>query len=325
VIDLRSDICALPTEEMWAAMRSARLGWATLGDDESVLELEALGAGLLGKEACVLVPTCGMANLVALLVLAREGDAVVAEAGAHVLVSEELGIVRVARLEPRPVASADGRLDPAAADAALAGAALLWLENTHTRAGGTVLPVAATEELAAAARRHGARIHLDGARLPNAAAALGVPLAALAAPADTVAISLNKGLCAPFGALLAGPAAAIDEARVALRRLGGASVHKAGIGAAAGLVALRTMLDRLGEDNARARDLATLAGLDPARVETNIVLLDLEDAPAFVGRLAAQGVLALAVEPGRVRFVTHRLIGDEEVARAAAAVAAARP
>src|SRR5437899_2447984 len=118
---------------MWRAMRAARLGWATYGDDASVNELEEVGAELLRKDAAVLVPTCGMANLVALLVLAREGDAVVAEAEAPVLVSEALGIVHVARLEPRPLAAADGRLDPDAVDTALDGAAVLWLENTHTR------------------------------------------------------------------------------------------------------------------------------------------------------------------------------------------------
>ncbi len=200
---------------------------------------------------------------------------------------------------------------------------MLCLENTHTRAGGTVTDVARTEALAAAARRHGARVHLDGARLANAAVALGVPIAALAAPVDTVALSLNKGLSAPFGALLAGDETTIAAARLHVRRLGGGTMHKAGILAAAGLVALG-LVDRLADDHRRARRLAELLGLDPAQVETNIVLADGGgDAEALVARLAGRGVLALSLDGRRVRLVTHRLVGDDQVERAAYAIAEA--
>jgi threonine aldolase len=260
VIDLRSDLCSVPTSEMWEAMRRAELGWATVGEDASVNELCERVAELLGKAAAVWVPTCGMANLVALLTFCERGDRVVLEAASHVLTSEAMGIVEIAGLEPAPVWAPNGRMDAGAVEELIAErhAALLVLENTHTRAGGTTLSPELTEALAAAARRHDCRVHVDGARLVNAAAALGVPLAELAASANSVVISLNKGLSAPFGAVLAGSDAVVDRARTMLHRLGGSSVHRAGIAAAAGLVGL-DMLDRVADDHRRARALA--AGL----------------------------------------------------------------
>jgi threonine aldolase len=334
-IDLRSDLCAVPTDEMWDAMRAARLGWATYGEDESVERLLEVAAALLGKEAALWAPTCGMANLVALLTLAERGSAVVLEASSHVLTSEAMGIVSIAGLEPWSLWAPDGRLEPAAVEELVRthGASLLVLENTHTRAGGTVLSPELTAELAAAARRHGARVHLDGARLANAAVALDVTLHELAAPADTVALSLNKGLCAPMGTILAASAELIVQARGNLQRLGGATVHKAGIAAAAGLVALDSMIDRLGDDHRRAGELAQLLAripglqLRPAQVETNIVLVDTSGtgrmSDELLAALAEHGVLAMERDTSRLRFVTHRLIGDAEVARAAERVAAA--
>lgn len=297
MIDLRSDICAAPTDAMWEAMRAARLGWATYGEDENVNELERRGAELLGKEAAVLVPTCSLANLAALLALTRPGDRVAIDADAHIVVNEGDWLREVARLEIG---------EPAAA---------ICIENTHTRRGGTVLDAVATAELAARAPRS----HLDGARLANAAVALGTTIAELAAPVDTVALSLNKGLCAPFGTILAGDVETIAQARGHLKRLGGATVHKAGIFAAAGLLAL-DLIGRLAEDHRRARELARLIGADAP--QTNIVLADL--GPGAVEGLEARGVRTIEVA-GRVRFVTHRLIGDEDVARAADAVFALSP
>lgn len=331
MIDLRSDICALPTEAMWEAMRTAPPGWATVGEDEQVALLEARGAAALGLEACLFVPTCTMANLAALLTLGARGDRVVLEASAHILTSEGSAITLLAGLEPVPLAARGGRLDPAEVAEAIArsGAALLCLENTHTRAGGTVLDLEATTALACAAHELGARVHLDGARLANAAVALGLPLAALAAPADTVSLSLNKGLCAPFGALLAGSAELVAGLRTAIDRLGGGSVHKAGIAAAAGILALETMVERLGEDHRRAQELARRlrdAGvvLDPAEVETNIVNVAPVGPPeAVLAGMEERGVLGFSPDGRRVRLVTHRLIGDAEVERAAAVVAEA--
>ena len=297
MIDLRSDICAAPTDAMWDAMRSARLGWATYGEDESVNELEGRGAALLGKEACVLVPTCSLANLAALLAMTRPGDRVLVAGDDHIVVNEGDWLTEVARLEPVSM----GVGEPAA---------VVCIENTHTRRGGTVLTAAQTAELAARAPRS----HLDGARLANAAVALGVPLAELAAPVDTVAVSLNKGLCAPMGTILAGDEATIAAARVQLKRLGGATVHKAGIYAAAGLLAL-DMIDRLADDHVRARRLARLIGAPEP--ETNIVYGD-----GDVDRLREAGVLAMQFD-GRTRFVTHRLIDDDAIDAAAELIVSA--
>jgi threonine aldolase len=334
-IDLRSDLHAQPTEEMWEAMRAARLGWATYGQDPSVNELQQRMATLLGKEAALWVPTCGMANLVALLTIAPRGSAVVLEASSHVLTSEAMGIEEIAGLEPRSLWAEDGRLDPAEVEELVvdAGAAMLVLENTHTRAGGAVLTPELTAGLAGAAQRHGAYVHLDGARLFNAAVALGVAVRDLAAPVNTVAVSLNKGLCAPMGAILAGATQVIELSHRTLRRLGGASVHKAGIAAAAALVALDTLVERLADDHRRARELGSLLqevrGLEvrPAEIETNIVLVDVSGTELypdeFLRILAERGVLGLERDTSRIRLVTHRLIGDAEVSRVAEAVAQA--
>jgi threonine aldolase len=333
-IDLRSDTLAQPTDEMWEAMRAAPLGWATVGEDASVNELQERLAALLGKEAGLWVPTCGMANLVALLTIAPRGSTVVLEASSHVLTSEAMGIEEIAGLEPWSLWAEDGRLDPVDVNEAFTdtGALMLVLENTHTRAGGAVLTPELTAELAAVAHRHGAYVHLDGARLFNAAVALGIPVSELAAPVNTVAVSLNKGLCAPMGTILAGRKEVIELAHRTLRRLGGASVHKAGIAAAAALVALDTLVDRLADDHRRARELGALLqeipGLDvePAEIQTNIVLVDVSGTELypeeFLRLLAERGVLGLERDTSRVRFVTHRLIGDAEVARAAEIVAA---
>ena len=333
-IDLRSDVHAPPTEEMWEAMRAARLGWATVGEDPAVNELQERMARLLGKEAALWIPTCGMANLVALLTIAPRRSRVVLEASSHVLTSEAMGIEEIAGLEPRSLWAGDGRLDPAEVEELIVetDAVMLVLENTHTRAGGTVLTAELTGELAAAAQRHGAYVHLDGARLFNAATALGVPVAELAAPVNTVAVSLNKGLCAPMGAILAGRAQVVELAHRTLRRLGGASIHKAGIAAAAALVALDTLVDRLSEDHRRARELGALLeqipgiAVEPAAIETNIVLVNVSGAGLAPGealsQLAERGVFGLERDTSRIRFVTHRQIDDADVARTAEIVSA---
>lgn len=289
MIDLRSDVCAPATAEMWAAMRSA--------DESALPELERRGAALLGKEAAVFTPTCTSANLAAVLAQTAPGGRAALEERAHVLVAEGDWLTEVARLEPVAV----GR-----------PADILCLENTHTRRGGTVLSAAATAELASSYPR----THLDGARLANAAVALGVPLADLAAPVDTVALSLSKGLGAPYGALLAGPHEVIERARVHLKRHGAGTVHRAWLLAAAGLVAL-DLVGRLAEDHARARRLAALLGL-PAP-ETNIVLTELP--ASALPALERRGVLALAPDGERVRLVTHRGITGADVEAAARALA----
>ena len=259
------------------------------------------------------------------------------EAASHVLSSESMGITEIARLEPSPLWAPDGRMDPAAVEEVVAEnhAALLILENTHTRAGGTTLSVELTAELAAAAKRHDCRVHIDGARLLNASVALGVPPADLAAPANSVVISLNKALSAPFGAVLAGSEAVVERARLMAHRLGGGSVHRAGIAAAAGLVALDTMVDRIADDHRRPpRELGTLLAaipgvrLQPETVETNIVLADFSgtglSSEQLIPLLETAGLRVFERDLTRLRFVTHPLIGDAEIEQAAAIVAARR-
>lgn len=303
MIDLRSDWVTRPTERMWEAMRAA--------EPSALTRLEARAAELIGKEAAAWTPTCTAANLAALLTLAAPGDRVALQPEAHILTTEGMGIAHLARLDPVGLEDAER-------------ATLVCLENTHTRAGGVVLTVEETSRLAALAPR----AHLDGARLPNAAAALGVTLAELAAPVDTVALSLNKGLGAPAGAVLAGEKATIEQAREHLLRLGAASIHQAFVFAAAGLVAL-DLLGRIGDDNRRAHDLAArLAAIDGVTVEpteTNVVFFTADGwgAEALIERLAGLGVVGYQRDERRVRFVTHHELDDDAVDRAAAAVAAA--
>ena len=283
MIDLRSDWVQRPTERMWEAMRAA--------DPADLGRLERRAADLLGKEAAAWTPTCTAANLAALLVLCEPGDRVAVAADAHVLTTEEMGITHLARLEPVPLAS---------------DADLVWLENTHTRSGGTVLDERETAALAGRARR----AHLDGARLPNAAAALGVDLAALAAP---------------VGAVLAGAEEVVAEARVHLHRLGAGSLHQAHVLAAAGLVALERVGDA-GADNRRAAELAELlARIDGLTVEpppTNLVFLAADGLTAdeLLDRLEREGVLGFRRDDRRVRLALHAGASDDDVRAAAAAV-----
>jgi threonine aldolase len=332
-IDLRSDLCSVPTDAMWEAMRHAELGWPRFREDAAVNLLCERGAELLGKPAAMWIPTTGVGNLAAMLTFCVPEEYVVLEAASHVLTSESDGITEIARLEPSPLWAEDGRLDPEEVGdlVEVLHAALLILENTHTRAGGTTLSVELTRQLSEAVKRHDCRVHLDGARLVNAAVAQGVPVADLAAPANSVVFALNKGLSAPFGALLAGSEAVVGRAGLMVHRLGGGTVHRAGIAAAAGLVALDTMVDRIADDHRRARELgrrlAEIPGLTlrPATVETNIVLAETAGtglaALDLVPLLDEAGVRVMSLDSTRLRFVTHRLIDDEDVERAAAIVA----
>jgi len=323
---------------MWAAMRAAEPGWAYVGEDASVNELTRLGAYMLGKEAAILVPTCSAANLIALLALGEPGTEILLDASCHVATSEAHGYETMCGLIERTIAVRAGCpdadvIDVACAESRRAGRrpAVLCLENTHNNAGGVAVPAERLAVAAETAHRHGVSVHLDGARLFNAAVALGVPASRLTDGADTVSLSLGKALCAPGSALLAGSRVVIDKARAAAQRIGAGSLHKSGIVGAAGIIALKSMVDRLGEDHSRARTLAEalarMPGLqvDLAAVQTNIVVVDLRpplDADMLLARLASRGVLGYKRSSSRVRFVTHRTIGDAEIARAVAAVAA---
>ena len=323
------DTSTLPTDAMLEAIATARLGDDIYGLDPTVNELEAVAAELLGKEAAVLVPSGTMANLIAVLVATRPGDEVVADAEAHVLYYESGGMAAVAGAMPLPVHAERGILRAAEVEPLLRGAnqhyprtSLLWVENTHNRGGGTITRPAVMQELRELADRHGLRLHVDGARVFNAAVALDLPVADLVTAADSVSISLSKGLSAPVGALLVGSAGFIDQARRARKMLGG-GMRQAGIIAAAGLVALREGVARLRDDHARARELAerlrALEGLevDPDAVETNIVLVSSRPsgvpAEAVVRGLHERGIRASGRPPFTTRFVTHRHIGEPEV------------
>lgn len=337
IIDLRSDTVTEPTDEMRRAMASAPVGDDVYGEDPTINRLEEEGARLLGHEAALFLPSGTMANQVAILTHTRRGDEVLLDAESHIFWYETGGLSLLAGCQPMPIPSR-GVLDPA--DVALAlrepnihfpRTRLLCLENTHNRHGGAVMTVEETEGLVAAARDAGLKVHLDGARIFNAAAALQVPASRLASPADSVMVSLSKGLSAPVGSLLAGSREFIAEARRYRKVLGG-GMRQAGILAAAGLVALKEMTGRLVEDHHRARrigaGLAEIPGLgvNPEAVVTNIVPVDLPremTAEQGVDGMARHGVLVNAVGPGRVRMVTHRHISDEDVDAVLTAAAAA--
>lgn len=337
MIDLRSDFLARPTQPMVRAMMEAaeRRGGFGLREDPEVQALEALAAELTGKEDALFCPTCTQANQIAIHLACRPGSALVAEENAHVIVSEGGAPAALSGVWCRGVRGQHGVPELAAVEEALAvgdhqrpAAGLLVLENTHVRAGGSVLDVETSHRLAQAARARGVPVHLDGSRIFNAAAALRVPVAALTGCADTVAFSLNKGLAAPLGAILAGRRDLIEEA-VRVRQMFGGGWRPAGIPAAAARVALQTMPQRLESDHLLARrlaqDLVAVEGVTLAQpqVWSNLVLLDLHmrlgSAEGFAQRVAGQGVLVLPFGPQRLRLAVHYEVTEREVPRIVAA------
>lgn len=303
-----------------------------LNEDPIVIELQEEGAVVLGKEAALFCPTATMCNQIAIHIACSPGDGVIAESQSHVFLGESGSLAALSGALAVPVAGERGEMDLALLHGVIqeravqrSRSALVVIENTHANLGGLVLPLEYCREVYAIATSRAVPVHLDGARLFNAAAALGVPASVLAAPCNSVTISLNKGLGAPMGALLAGSRSFIAEA-IHVRQLFGGGWRPAGILAAAALIALRTMAGRLTDDHRHARDLAnglaSMPGIavDPARVETNIVFATLQnsgDAARFVDRLHAAGILVLPASarmPGTVRFVTHADIDDEATA-----------
>jgi len=328
IINLRSDTQTLPTARMRQAMAEAELGDETYGEDPTVLRLEAMAAERLGTEAALLVISGTMANLVALLTHCRPSDELFVDREAHVLWYESGGFASVAGVVPTMVPSRRGHILADALEAAVRPAnvhypraRLVWLENTHNRGGGSVMPLADQRAVEAVARRHGLAVHLDGARVFNAAAAQEVEAAQLARGVDSLIVDLTKGLSCPLGALLLGSREFIAEARFHKRVLGG-GMRQAGVIAACGIVALEDLVDRLAEDHARARALAerlaAVPGLavDPATVETNMVYVDVGALGAssdVVAALRADGLLVSDRPPDRIRLVTHLQISDEMV------------
>ena len=335
VIDLRSDTITQPTPEMRRAMADAEVGDDYYLDDPTVIRLEERAAGLLGKEAALLVLSGTMGNLVSVLTLVPHGSSAIAEATAHILINETGHLASICGLSTRPVRGTGGFLSPGDIETAMfpdsvlhPPTRLLCVENTHNAAGGRCLAPEPMRALSDAARRHGLAVHVDGARIFNAAVALGVDPVELAAPADTITFCLTKGLSAPAGSLVCGSRAAITEAR-RWRQMVGGGMRQAGVFAAAGLVALETGIDRLAEDHDNARRFATLlAGhglsIDPGDVETNILFAeipqDLMPARDFVDALAAAGIRTNPPKGNRVRFLLNRHVSRGDVETAGEAV-----
>ncbi|MEW6274081.1 MAG: low-specificity L-threonine aldolase [Bacillota bacterium] len=336
MIDLRSDTVTQPTAEMRRAMAEALVGDDVYGEDPTVNRLEALGARMVGKEAALFVASGTMGNLVALLTHTRPGEEIIVGAQAHIYYYEAGGLARLAGVLPRLADDRDGMITAAAVKELLRPpnihfppTRLICLENTHNRGGGTILPAEQMRAVYELAKESGLAVHLDGARIFNAAVAAGRPVEEFARYADSVMFCLSKGLSAPAGSLLAGTREFCDRARRA-RKLVGGGMRQAGVLAAAGIVALEQMVDRLAEDHANARylaeGLAALPGieLDPARVQTNIVVFHLRapglTADEFLARLKERGILAVSMSPACVRMVTHRHISRKDVEKTLAAV-----
>ncbi len=326
VIDLRSDTVTRPTPEMLAAMAAAEVGDEQEREDPTTNELQRRAAELLGHEAALFLPTATMANQVALRALSRPGCKVVAEERTHVLIYEWGGPAIHSGLVMQGLAAEAGRPTPGQIGELedFGPGSVLVLENTHRSSGSRVWPLDEFRAAAAAARERGAAVHLDGARLFNAAVAAGLPASAWASLADTVTVCFSKGLGCPLGAILAGPAETIERAWEGKFLLGGA-LRQSGVAAAAMLYALDRNVERLADDHARARRLAEglhAAGLpvDLDAVETNFVGLEhdplgLSEEEA-VGLLRARGVLVGHLRPGVLRLATHLDVSDRDVERA---------
>jgi len=333
MIDLRSDTVTKPTDAMRAAMASAEVGDDVLGDDPTVIRLEERVAELLGKQDAVYVPSGTMANQIALRVHTRPGDRVVMDGASHINVHESGAPAALAGVTIVPVDGVLGVFTPAQLSEAAPGPSpdfppglfdpttLVTMENTHNEAGGTVWPLEAMQAIRSRATELGLAVHLDGARLWNASAAAGVPLATYASTADTVNVCFSKGLGAPVGSALAGPRDLIDRARW-FKKMYGGGFRQAGIIAAGALHAVDHHRDRLVEDHANARRFAEAVAdtpglsIDLASVHTNLIYFDVENAQDFVDRLRAAGVDSLVAGADRVRVVFHLGVSTDDTSRA---------
>jgi len=331
-VDLRSDTVTHPTPEMRRAMAEAEVGDDVYGEDPTVNALQDAFAERVGKEAALFVPSGTMGNQLALRLLTTPGTSVIVGRRQHVVIYENGAGGRNSGVQFWPVADYYVTIDPADVRWSVEAAAhhyprpsLVCVENTHMPANGAPWPLERLREVAVC----GLPIHLDGARLFNAEVATGIAAGDYAGAAVTVMCCLSKGLSAPVGSMLAGPADVMGAARGERQRLGG-GMRQAGVLAAAGLVALTTMVDRLADDHGRARRLATAvaerwpdAGLEPDRVQTNIVTFTHAQPDELCDHLRGEGVLAGTISPGIVRLVTHKDVDDDGVDRACKALAAA--
>ena len=329
-VDLRSDTLTRPTPSMMKAMAEAQVGDDVFGEDPTINKLEQMAADRLGKEAALFVASGTMGNLVSLLAHCGRGDEIILGNLSHTFFFEQGGSAAVGGIHPRTVANQpDGRLALSEIEAAVRSdnihfplTRLIVLENTHNLCGGHPLDIDYMQAVGDIARRHGLKIHVDGARFFNAAVALDVKVDQLAAEADSVSFCLSKGLAAPVGSVVCGSRDFVFQARRARKVLGG-GMRQAGVLAAAGIVALNEMVDRLADDHANARKLAEglaeIPGLsiDPALIKTDIVYFEVKrddmTVAELVKRLEDQGVRMLPVGPGRIRAVTHYHITPDDI------------
>jgi len=339
MIDLRSDTVTKPTPEMRRAMAEAEVGDDVYGEDPTVNLLEQRAAEITGKEAALFVPTGTMGNTIAVKLLTEHGQEVICDSRSHILDYELSMTAWFSGCLIRAIPTEDGILEwsqirplvkPVHPHYAPTGA--IEIENTHNMGGGTVYSLAAIREIANGAHELGVRVHMDGARVFNAAAALRVPVADIVAPVDTVMFCLSKALGAPAGSMVAGPAELIDKGRLYRKRLGG-GMRQAGVLAAAGLIALEETPSRLGEDHANARFFAEAVaripgvGMDPRKVATNIVVFDIGATGLTSGelsrRLKQRGVLINGIGQSHMRAVTHYDVTRADCAQAVEALAEA--
>lgn len=334
MIDLRSDTITLPTPEMRRAVFEAELGDDVYGEDPCVNRLQEMAAAMVGKEAALLVASGTMGNQIAVLAHCRPGTEVIMEADSHIYYYEAAAASVFAGVQPRPLSGKRGSLPADLVEWAireddihLPPTSLICLENTHNRAGGIVVPLADMQAVYEVACRHNLPVHLDGARIFNAAVASGMAAREYTAVTTSVQFCLSKGLGAPVGSILAGTKSFIDEARRWRKRLGG-GMRQAGIFAAAGIVALETMVERLAEDHANARlladGLAALDGIDfnPDDVETNIVIVrpTKMSIKELGSELEKRGILTVVIEPDRVRFTTNKEVSRSDIEKTITAV-----
>ncbi|HKC71642.1 MAG TPA: GntG family PLP-dependent aldolase [Terriglobales bacterium] len=338
IVDLRSDTVTRPTPEMRRAMAEAEVGDDVYGEDPTINRLEQRAAEIFGREAAIFVPSGTMGNQIAIKIHTKPGQEIICEERAHIFNYEMAMLAHFSGCVARPVPAPDGILSWERIERAIAPkiyyraqTGLVSLENTHNMAGGTVYPTAVFDDICERAHQAGLPVHLDGARIFNAAAALGKPVAEISKKADSVMFCLSKGLGAPVGSLLVGSRAFVDQARVYRKSLGG-GMRQAGVLAAAGMIALEEMPARLGEDHANAKflaaGLAEVPGirLDASKVATNILVFNVAGTgmTAFdiSKKLAAQGVLASGIDAEQIRMVTHMDVDRAGCTRALEAVQA---
>lgn len=331
-IDLRSDTVTKPTQEMLTAMTQAPVGDDVYGDDPTVNRLEAMAAKQLGKEAALLVPSGTMGNLIAVLTHTQPGQEMILEDKSHIFLYEVASVARIAGVQTRPLCGPRGQMNVDCIEEAIRSenihfpeTGLIALENTHNMYGGAVLPIDYMKKVYMLAKSKNLPVHLDGARVFNAAAALRVDVREISQYTDSVMFCLSKGLGAPVGSMLVGTQGFIDKARKHRKMLGG-GMRQAGILAACGIIALEQMVGRLNEDHENARFLAEellKTGhfiTQPESIKTNIVnaVLDSEANNAFelLKKMTQNGVLANARSRRHFRFVTHKDVSREQIAEA---------